>query len=159
MGTFTVFPISLDHMLFSTVSKLYAFPTLARYWEGDLASMLYFLKLTSCWSSTVFISFSCCSFFGIKTQNYSFSSASYIASYLHMSISFLNSTRLLLFGAYAFPITISCQYNIYWDLHLFPVSWSNIPVSGLSRLSLLRISLTTLLKKTLLFHSSYMLTL
>ena len=102
MVTFTVFPISLDHMLFSTVSKLYAFPTLARYWEGDLASVLYFRKLTSCWSSTVFISFSCCSFFGIKTQNYSFSSASYIASYLHISISFLNSTRLLLFGAYVF---------------------------------------------------------
>ena len=102
MVTFTVFPISLDHMLFSTVSKLYTFPTLAIYWEGDLASVLYFRKLTSCWSSTVFISFSCCSFFGIKTQNYSFSSASYIASYLHMSISFLNSTRLLLFGAYVF---------------------------------------------------------
>ena len=62
----------------------------------------------------------------------------YSALHSPMSISSLNSTRLFFFERMLVSTTSSCEYDIPWYLHNFPVSWLSLPVSGLPHISLVR---------------------
>ena len=88
-----------------------------------------------CWrSSTALISLSCCSSLGIKTGMFPSTLHYTVPWAFHLWIlpgSFFLERMLV-------STTSSCEYDIPWYLHNFPVSWLSLPVSGLPHISLVR---------------------
>ena len=124
IGIFPVSHISSDLLVFSTVSKLsvYVVYPLTHPYHGMLA-------VQHCLDLTFLLQL-----LRHKNRHVSF----YSALHSPMSISSLNSTRLFFLERMLVSTTSSCEYDIPWYLHNFPVSWLSLPVSGLPHISLVR---------------------